>query len=469
MYHSKLIQLYQSLDSQELEGLHKWLRSPLHNNDELVLKLFLYIKSKRKLTERSLNRTKAFKALYVSNKYDDLKLRHLMSKLVQSIEQFVVFWMSKHNPIHQELTLTQFFNKKGLFKLAQQQIQHWNQRLSKLPIQDHQTYYQHYLLSQEVFEQEAMQSRTKATNLQEVITNLSTSFVIEYLRYACIAISHQNIYKTQYQFELLPAITELVEKSPYREVTAIRLYYNAYWTHTHEAPDPYFEALKEDLSQSTQLLQQDELSGLYKLVINYCIKRINTDESNIYMQQVFAWYQKGVEQGVLLEHGHLSRFTYKNIMTVALRLHEYEWVREHITAYGALLKEDYQSNYQHYSTAKLYFETGEYDKARRWLLQVEYDDLFLNLDAKTMLMKMYYQEDSTDALESLFHSFSIYLQRKDIMGYHQTNYRNIIKFTKKLLFLAPYDTVGLAKLKQQVEETNPLTERVWLLAQLEKR
>ena len=154
---------------------------------------------------------------------------------------------------------------------------------------------------------------------------------------------------------------------------------------------------------------------------------------------------------------------------MGLRLEEYDWVADFITNYAAHLEEAYRANYYHYNLCKWYFAKGEYDKALERLIQVEYDDLFLNLDAKTTLMKIYYETENFIPLEAFFHSFGIYLQRKDIMGYHRKNYQHILRFTKKLLTLPAYDKVGKAALQQSILETQPLTERPWLLQQLTQR
>lgn len=98
----------------------------------------------------------------------------------------------------------------------------------------------------------------------------------------------------------------------------------------------------------------------------------------------------------------LSRFTYKNIVAVGLRLKEYDWTATYIPTYAKYLEVAYRENYQHYTTSKLYFSKGEYDAAMQRLIQVEYDDLFLNLDAKTMLMKIYYETQSYNALDAFF-------------------------------------------------------------------
>ena len=48
-----------------------------------------------------------------------------------------------------------------------------------------------------------------------------------------------------------------------------------------------------------------------------------------------------------------------------------------------------------------------------------------------------------------------------------TNYLNIIHFTKKLVLHNPYDKAERQQLKEQIEAENILTEKAWLLNQLQ--
>jgi hypothetical protein len=89
------------------------------------------------------------------------------------------------------------------------------------------------------------------------------------------------------------------------------------------------------------------------------------------------------------------------------------------------------------------------------LAQLDYDDYLITLSSKTMLLKMYYELDEYNTLDSLLGSMNTYLQ-------------HIIHFTKKLLRTTPYGREQKEKLRQELEAANPLTERKWLLEQLDK-
>ena len=99
--------------------------------------------------------------------------------------------------------------------------------------------------------------------------------------------------------------------------------------------------------------------------------------------------------------------------------------------------------------------------------QYEFKDVLVNLNAKTMLLKMYYELSEYKALESLLESMRAYLQRKKELGNRINGYKNIVRYTKKLLKVNPYNKNQIAKLRQEIETATPLTEKAWLLKQLD--
>ena len=103
----------------------------------------------------------------------------------------------------------------------------------------------------------------------------------------------------------------------------------------------------------------------------------------------------------------------------------------------------------------------------QYLLRREYDDVLQNLAAKVMLCKIYYALGENDTLENQLDSIQIYLRRKKVLGYHRDNYLAIVRFLRKLLLHTPYDRDKTRQLQQLIAEAPVLTEREWLLRQLD--
>ena len=178
---------------------------------------------------------------------------------------------------------------------------------------------------------------------------------------------------------------------------------------------------------------------------------------------------KRIEQEILIEKGKISRFTYKNVVGIALRLKEFTWAEQFILQYQEALNNQYKTNYVHYNLSKLRFHQQNYSEAMQRLQQVEYDDLFLNLDAKVMLLKIYFELEEWEVLDSFTISFQRFLQRKKGLGYHQENYANFVKLARKLLGVNPFNPNQRQKLEKEIIEKKALSEKDWLLGQLEKK
>ena len=70
-------------------------------------------------------------------------------------------------------------------------------------------------------------------------------------------------------------------------------------------------------------------------------------------------------------------------------------------------------------------------------------------------------------LDSHLDAMQVYLTRKKIIGYHKTNYSNIVKYTRKLIRLNPYDKEAKLKLAENIKNEKLLPDRDWLLRQVE--
>lgn len=133
-----------------------------------------------------------------------------------------------------------------------------------------------------------------------------------------------------------------------------------------------------------------------------------------------------------------------------------------------MMEDIYQKPYSLYANAKLHFTKGDFDTTLGLLAQVEFDNLFLSMDAKTMLLKIYYERGYYDALDALLVSFRRFLQRKSILAYQKNIHENMINLTEKLLTIAAHEKKKLKDLRDEIENTHPLTEKPWLLVQLGK-
>lgn len=466
MYNSKLIHILKVLTSEEKERLRKWVYSPAHNHREDRQKLFTYLLNKRKLSPTTSNRYKVYQYIYPETPYNDAKLKRLMNLGVQLLEDFIYFSVQRKDHFSQQKALVNFFKIHGLDKYVQQYI-HKIQQIQKYKTLGNSQYFtQQYELEQFIFERQSS-TISRETNLQAIFDNRYLSFVLDSLHYACTAATHQRLYNSEYKIPLLQQILTDIKTGHYQEIPAVQLYYYSYMSLIAPKEEQYFELLQRLMFAHYNVLPAKEMKGIYLIAINYCIQKLNNGIEK-YVRAVFELYQYGLERHILIENETLSRFAYKNIVSAAIRLKAYQWVKNFIKTYTPLLDEDYQKPYGLYAKAKLSFAQGNFDHTLELLTQVEFDNLFLNMDAKIMLLKIYYERGYFDVLDAFLVSFKRFLQRKSILAYQRRIHENMISITTKLLNIPSYDKHKLQTLRQEIEQTNPLTEKPWLLEQLDK-
>jgi len=464
MYNSKLIKLYQSLNKEELFNFRKWLTSSPKKHHPDTIKLFKYLWTRQKITKLTSQKERIHKHLYPNKKINIARLRHIMSFATTSLEQFIKQKHLLSDNLLAQKTLTKAYKQRNLKKYALQHLDKAQDELNSRSERNANYYLNHYELELEKFELSMAGARPTSTNLQEIINGFYTFFVINLLRYACTSISHQNIYKTTYDLPLLESVLLEIKTGKYKENPAIQLYYYCYLSLSQKDNLEHFEQLKIYMQEYHQVLNKEEYKELYTLAINYCIKQQNSGNAQ-FIQEAFDWYKKGIDKSILLDkQGELSRFTYLNTITLGLKLKEFDWVESFIKTGAKYLATEYQESYQHYNMAKFYFAKKEYAKAMPLFIRENYKDLFMNIDIRVMQLKIYYEEQSWEALESLISSFTVFLQRKSVMSYHKKNYLNLIHFVRKLIEASDEDS-----LIEAIKTTTPLTEQKWLMEQVQKK
>lgn len=470
MYQSKLVALLRTLTPAEQRRFKKWLKSPIHNPNETLSKFYDFFESREGFTPRSLQRERAYVYLFEGQAYHDLTIRRLMSEFLTVLEDFLTYEALQKDRVARHLVLTRLYYDRQLPETAEKQLQIATLELEALPMRDASWHLQAYRVQEERFRQAP--SRDAARNLQEIGDELSYFFVAELLRNACGAASHAAVYRADYQFPYLEVVLGNAAKGLYQSVPLIQLYYYSYCCLTQPALTEHFFALKKILPTATAWLPASECRDVFLVGINYCIRRMNVD-GHSFLREALDLYREGLDKDIFIEKGVISRFTFKNIATAALALGETEWTAQFIARYAPLLPPAFRSPYERFCLAKLFYQRQEHAQVQDLLQQLESDDVFLELDARLLLLKVYMETAEWRLLQGFLTTFERYVRRKKKLAYHAPLYLNIIHFAQRILLLRSgkrsFSAEEIAQLRQQIADAKPLSERDWLLKMCEPR
>lgn len=467
MYYSKLFALLKTLTPAERRRFKKWVNSPIHNFNPTISNFYAFLDTRTTWSARSLTRARAFEALFEGQTYDDLKMRRLMSEFLGILEDFLTHETWRETPSERWLSLAQIYRKRQLPADAEACLAKAEEALNSQQIRDGKYLLDHYRLQEERLTQNP--ARDAALNLQEMADGLTHFFVAELLRNACSAASHSAIYKADYRFPYLDAVLQDCAAGRYQNAPLIQLYFHSYGCLNESTESQHFFAYKELLLDASNWLSKTEMRDVLLFGINYSIRRSNMGSAE-FLRELFDLYKLGLEREIFLESGLLSRFSYKNIVTVALKLGETDWVEKFLETYTTLLSPDCREHYERFCRAKLCYQKRDYGQVQSLLHDLYFDDVLLELNARLLLLMVYFETSEWRLLEGFLTTFERFVGRKKMLAYHAPNYRNIIQFTAKLMVWKSgkrsFSPEELEHLRQQISTAKPLTEREWLLEQL---
>jgi hypothetical protein len=471
MYKSKLIEIFSSLAPTEQRALGKFVRSPYHNRREDVIELYDYIYHHRDLEDRNaLKKEEVFKVLFPKKKFDADQIDYIMSFLLKLIEQFLMIESLMQDKIQAQMRLSASYLERRLDKHFNQAWRYANRLQKQQPLRDSNYFRRAYHLEYQRYSYSAGKKRNEAKNLQQLTDSFDAYFIAERLKQACLMLAHKAVYKTEYSMELPNQLLAYLQNHLdwLEQYPALGLYYYYYATlntENLEDSEESFQKFKDLFFNSITALPEDEIADLYLFSINYCIRRSNTGSPE-YIRQLLDFYKLGLENDILIKQGRLSPSSFKNISKAAMKIEDYEWTYQFIEKYQHYLSPEHREAYVHYAWGEYYYKKSDYQEAMLHLQQIEHSDIFMNLSARVILMKIYYELSEIDALEALINSMKAYLSRKIQLGYHRQNYKNIVSLMRKLMMHNPYSKKEVAKLRKAVEEETPLTEKKWFLEQL---
>ena len=455
------------LNPKELRAACLFISSPYFNRRKDIHELHSLLDKAVRNKKPAPNRKELFGKIFPEKKYVDQKFRLLLSDLLKLLERFLSLQEWQDNPLGQPHWLLSAYRRRKLGRHFQTTMKQVEKKLAKQPLRHPDFFWENFLIERERYRFLSGEGRTQELNLQAVENQLTTATVALKLRQICLSRSHETVFNTRYEIAFMDEVLAAAQTPAMQKVLAIRLYLLCYQAlFSEKASDDKFLAFKALLFESLSAIPKAELRGLYLLAINFCIKKINENVDQYY-REAHELYRSGLQSELLVEDGKMSRFTYNNIVGLSIRIPEvWNWVEWFVKAYRDYLEPEYRAPYFNLSSARLEFVRKNYDTALHHLQQADYRDLINNLVVKTLQMKIYYETQELDLLESHLRTMGMFIRRNKKLGYHRENWSNIVNFTRKLIDLNPFDKSARQALYNEIEAKEILTEKKWLLEQL---
>lgn len=457
MENSNVYQLVRSFSAAEIKEIRRFLGSPYFNLRQDMLPLFEVLRA-----ADAPEKPQIWHALFPDKPFDDTQLRLLLSYLNRLLETFLLVQASQEQGLQRKLRLASIYRNRSLNGQYERNMRAFEQELEAQPLRNAQYYSLLREYATESYEKNIAQKPSDTESLAFLTHTTDVYYLSDRLRLVCSELSQKNVYRSDDTASVHQYILALAGQKKWCDLPGIATYLAACNMLLQPEEDGFYRDFKEKLEASKTVFSESELRECYAMCVNYCIKRANSGEKE-YEKELLNLYRLMLDAGYLFEHGILSRFTYHNVVGAGLRSGALAWVEDFIHHYRDRLEKQYRDSSFYFNLARLQYERKQFDAVLVAMQKANYSDPLLNLAAKTLLLKTYFGLGAYDLLLSHLDAMRNYLHRNKVIGYHRTNYLNIIRYTERILHAGQHNKAALAQLRQHIAGEPVLTERNWLL------
>ncbi len=442
----------------------QFLASPYHNRRQDITEFATLLSNYEEASEVP-PKTDLWKLIYPKKDFADASWRLLLSALSQQVERFVAVESILDDEFELKIKVAEALEERVSTTLHDKLLRESHRILEKQEVRNAEYWLREYRYQEAYYRRALTRQPEKDDHFGALSRSADRAFLAMKFRQNMWLLNHEQVYKWGFEPTAIDSYIKDLSEEQVEDIPALRLYYYGIQVLQQPENEMVFRRFSNSLFTQATHLPESEARDLYLLAINFAVRQVNSGH-RAYFRQVMDLYQSGLEQGYLLRKGVLSRFTYHNIVTTALQIQDVDYAEAFIEQWTGKLERRYRDRMYNFNRAKIAYTSQRYDDALPLLQQANYHDPLLNLGARTLLLKIYFELGEWEVLQSHLDAFSSYLRRKPGISYHRTNYRNLIRFTRRLLKFEHSTKAEKEKLRQQIINTATLTEKSWLLAQL---
>ena len=434
MIKSKLYELLGTFDGHDYNRARKYLTSPFFNEDKELVLLFDLIHhfwmEKKPFPE---DKKTLYSEIYPNKKFDDKHFRYLTSSLTKHLENFITQKWMQEFPRSFVLSKQKALMDRSCVKSFQYVTAEIRQMLDEGNQDSGVLLALHDSSLNEMEFQAVQKNRKSGYDFESISTDLDRFYVARKLQIASGQINAQNVIAGQLRSRLLEEVNALATEPDFAAVPSIELYQTIYLSLTEPEKYTHFEKLKRFIREKGDLFSLKEQKEIVQYLKNFCIKQINLGKTE-FVQELFEIYKLSLQNKKALRSEKMSPWEYKNIVTIGLRMKEFDWVRKFIDDYNKYIELSQQHNAFIYNLANWHFFRKEYKETLKLFREVEFTDLYYQLDVRAILLKTYFELSDDEPFYYQSSAFRAFLSRNRLMSdYQRKIYRNFVRYIVRLL------------------------------------
>lgn len=470
---NKLIQLLCTFSKKELNSFGKFVTSPYHNESELLIKSYEYLKKYfPEFNSPELTKENIFRSMYGKQKYNDKKLRDRLSDMLKLAEEFLAIENLKKSPVHFKMQTLYSYNERDLkihFDKIHNDIRYV---LDGIIVKNEKSFYDEYMLEgmrMGFYEHQKLLGRRKPY-FEEINSHIKLYmkyFTATLLRYYSIMNNVKGILNVSYDKSLYEPVMNYIEQNNFKQYPLINIF-TLMININEDARDveSYYKLKEVYLEHYRQMDEYDKMMVMTELYIHSNVRQRQGLPG--FEREQFEIIKMQLEHKAYpLEKGWMKREQFLVTVDMASSAGEIEWAETFIEEYHSKIVPAHRENTFRWAKGFLFHKRKEYEQALNEFAKVNTGDHFYYFRVKQSVSMVYYELGEFENLFLLVDAFKHYIASNPALPEHikiwNTNYINVLN---RLAGLAlNYEEYKMDKLIADINgfSLSEIVSKNWLL------
>jgi len=457
----KIVQALTKLNKQELHQFQVFLESPYFNVNKDVLALYNIIHPylAKKHLDKMPEDPETWQLMFPVQPFDSRRFNLLFFYLSNQFDRFI-------SQLEYE-KLSFFKEKLKCDNLGNAGVKEWQKERIKKNMKDLelQNDFSPDILINQYFIKNIGEKRKSGS---DALLYLKLFYILEKMYAHVTLLSWKKMYQLDVEIKFMDYVFQLISSNNLQKYPSISIYQSIIDTFLYEEDKARYYVLRSLIKEHIHKFNKDFQREIYTMAISYCINKSNQSIAEFDWEE-FELFKESVEGKIIQEKEEISVPAFRNIVFVSLKVKEFAWAENFIENYKKYINPKFRDNAVYFSLARLEINRENYGKVLDYLQLINYEDVWYQLGARTMQMAAYYKLGEFDALESLLNAYKMFITReKSLTKDRKTAYLNLIKYTKKLLYLLPNQKDKISKIRKEIEVNKLIVNKTWLLERVDE-
>ena len=486
MLKSSLVEMMRSFDSEELQVFEDFLKSPYHNKNNNVIKLFLAIKKyKPGFDSDELEKEVVWRKLFPERKYNYGVMKNLIHELSKLGMKFIVLEEFEYNALEKDTILLNGLNNRNISKLFRVKMSEIERTYTK------ESFSKDYFFVNDYYSEFSKMNWIKiyhdrANNINAVtekdILNSSSMFIYSFLIYLFKYYNNvlsdsldknftldKNVlalFLKEISPEIIDKLLEVVRQNSERDYKIMTVYSNMSRSQLNKKNVDYYLEFKRSLNANIGLFSKWDVKDL-SICLGNSLNNLDASEIDLNKEHFDISRSLLESNGIFNRDGTMTTADFNLFLWRALNANEYEAIGEFNKKYLNRIPIDKQQYCESIANAYLLFGKEKFDEALEIISKSEHPAFITKVRMKQLKAKCLYELNEFEMFESEYKAIYHFLRNNKSLSLKlQTDTKVLFDYIKRLFRLRrKFSSFECAEFKKEITASD-ISKSNWVMKKL---